>query len=176
MKPAWIALLLAALCGPSWAVVKCQDAKGKVTYQETLCPEALQTQPIATLPHAPHTVTLDPALLSMEKDSSPAITPAIPPAASTAPPALPAPTSNAKTGLEPEGDMCLEYLKPLLKDPGSPYYRNLQKDGTVLSMELFAKNTLGGYTSKPAACEIKNGRLDDGWTKIHLKRLGWAIP
>ena len=167
MKPAWIALLLAALCGPSWAVVKCQDAKGKVTYQQTMCPDSLQSQPIPTLPRAPRTVTLDPALLSMEKDTSPTLTPA--------PSELPAPVATAKPGLEPEGDMCLEYLKPLLKDPGSPYYRNLQKDGTVLSMELFAKNTLGGYTSKPAACEIKNGRLDEGWTKIHLKRLGWAI-
>jgi hypothetical protein len=167
MKTACTALLLAALCGTSGAVVKCIDAKGKVTYQQATCPDTQQTQPIPTLPRAPRTVTLDPALLSMEKDSAPSITPE--------PSALPKPFVASRPGLEPEGDMCMEYLKPLLKDPGSPYYRNLQKDGTVLSIDLYAKNSMGGYTSKPAACEIKNGRLDEAWTKIHLKRLGWAI-
>ena len=163
-----LAALLALAASPALAVVKCVGADGKISYQQAVCPNSAQPQPMHNFPR-PRIVTIDPATLSMEKDPSPTLTP------SPADLPAPVPMGAGRSGLEPEADICLEYLKPLLKDPGSPYYRNLQKEGTVLSMELYAKNALGGYTSKPAACEIKNGRLDDGWTRIHLKRLGWAV-
>lgn len=83
-------------------------------------------------------------------------------------------SAQIKTILETEADTCLEYLEPQLKDPSSPYIRNISKEGTVLKMDLYAKNSYGAYHPYPVACEIKNSRLDVGWTKIHLERLGWG--
>ncbi len=40
-------------------------------------------------------------------------------------------------------------------------------------MDLYTKNQYGAHSPAPVACEIKNGRLDEGWTKIHLERLNW---
>ncbi len=75
--------------------------------------------------------------------------------------------------LEPFGKMCLDFLKDRLKDPESAYVRDISKDGTVYAMTLYAKNSYGGIVPRQIACEIKNNRIDAGWTEIHLKRLGW---
>ncbi len=85
----------------------------------------------------------------------------------------PPPVVLAAGPLDGEAQTCLDFILPMLKDPGSPYVRDVRKEGTVLSMHVYAKNAYGGTTGKAAACEIKNSRLDVGWTNIHLKRLGW---
>ena len=84
----------------------------------------------------------------------------------------PAVAQNKET-LEKEATICLEYLKPRLNDPRSAYVGNIRKEGTVLKMDLYTKNQYGAHSPAPVACEIKNGRLDEGWTKIHLERLNW---
>lgn len=83
--------------------------------------------------------------------------------------------AHAQSGavLETFGQMCLDYVKDRLKDPATAYVRNVTKDGTVYAMTLYARNTYGGVEPRQIACEIKNNRLDAGWTDIHLKRLGW---
>ncbi len=109
----------------------------------------------------PDPENLSPIKANNQTDS---FAPAPPPAAPMAPSAGP---------LDGEAQTCLGFILPMLKDPGSPYVSDVRKEGTVLSMNLYAKNSYGGYTSKAAACEIKNSQLDVGWTNIHLKRLGW---
>ena len=88
-------------------------------------------------------------------------------AASSAAFALDAATLNA------EANICLEYLKPRLSDPRAAYVGNISKDGTVLTMALYGKSVLGSGSPSTVSCEIKNSRLDEGWTKIHLERLKW---
>ena len=82
-------------------------------------------------------------------------------------------SAQNKATLGKEADICLEYLKPRLNDPRSAYVGNIRKEGTVLKMDLYTKNQYGAHSPAPVACEIKNGRLDEGWTKIHLERLNW---
>ncbi|WP_295951730.1 hypothetical protein [Rhodoferax sp.] len=159
----WATALLVLVCGQAFAVNKCTAPGGKVTYQTPACPSTGSGQVLN--PGRP-VVLPDPERLSPIKTNNQAdsFAPAVPPNASTAPAASP---------LDGEAQMCLNFIKPMLKDPGSPYVQDVRKEGTVLSMSLYAKNTYGGYTSKAASCEIKNSQLDVGWTNIHLKRLGW---
>lgn len=81
--------------------------------------------------------------------------------------------AQKQSTLEKEAAICLGYLKPRLSDPRSAYVGNISKAGTVLKMDLYTKNQYGVHSPAPVACEIKNGRLDEGWTKIHLERLNW---
>ena len=79
----------------------------------------------------------------------------------------------AQTVLETEAATCLEYLKPRLADPRAAYFGNISKDGTVLKMTLYGRSAAGTGSPSTVACEIKHGRLDADWTKIHLDRLNW---
>lgn len=166
-----LALAGLLLCAPAWAVNKCTAPDGKVTYQAQACPF---TGSGAVLYPGRRVVVVvpDPEALSAIKPD------AMAPAAPAAPVAVGPDAGAARplSALEREAETCLNYIKPMLKDPGSPYYQAVRKEGTVLSFDLYAKNSYGGYTSKPAACEIKNSLLDAGWTQIHLKRLGWFTP
>ena len=55
------------------------------------------------------------------------------------------------------------------------------KEGRVVSIVIpIQQNYLNVYRVlvqntgyKTASCEIYNGKLDDGWTRIHAKRGGW---
>ena len=161
----WVSAVLGLVCGQAFAINKCTAPDGKVTYQTPACPFIGSGQ-VFNPGRRVVVVESDPGTLSPIKANNQAdsFAPAVPPNASTAPAASP---------LDGEAQMCLSFIKPMLKDPGSPYVQDVRKEGTVLSMSLYAKNTFGGYTSKAAACEIKNSLLDVGWTNIHLKRLGW---
>ncbi|WP_348113375.1 DUF4124 domain-containing protein [Rhodoferax sp.] len=160
--------LLVLVCGQASAVNKCTAPDGKVTYQTQACPFTGSGQLInpgrRVVVVEPDPENLSPIKPNNQTDS---FAPVPPPAAPVAPFAGP---------WDGEAQTCLAFILPMLKDPGSPYVRDVHKEGTVLSMNVYAKNAYGGYTSKAAACEIKNSQLDVGWTNIHLKRLGWFAP
>lgn len=155
------AALLAALCAPAWAVNKCTGPDGKVVYQDAPCAGAgrkieLYPGSVVTLPK-PVPATADVATM----------------------PAAPEPALQkqgaAKSALEQEADMCLNWYKPKLRDPAGAYYTSPSKHNRVLTITLHATNGYGGYVPKEAACEIYNGQLNPAWTKIHAQRGGWAV-
>lgn len=77
--------------------------------------------------------------------------------------------------LASDGKLCAEwYLRHIgLRGDG---YRVTEVDGTVISIEVYG---IGrpvqhyGEMGHSTSCEIKSGRLDHEWTKIHAKRGGW---
>ncbi len=162
--PATLLALALLAASPAWAVYKCSTPDGRVRYQAEACPLAetgvqLHPQRRAIV------VQPDPATYSPLKPNNQAD-----PFAAAPAPVQAAPSTSP---LEAEAQTCLAFVLPMLKDPGSPTVRDVRKEGTVLSMTVYAKNAYGGVAQQAAACEIKNGRLDVGWTHIHLKRLGW---
>jgi hypothetical protein len=155
------ALVVCAMA-PAWAVYKCTAPDGKVSYQTQACPftgTGAVLNPGRRVVVVPDPETFSPIKAQNQSDSFAPV-----------PVATVAPTGNP---LDAEAQTCLAFIQPMLKDPGSPSVRDVRKEGTVLAMTVYAKNSYGGTTSKAAACEIKNGLLDVGWTNIHLKRLGW---
>lgn len=159
------AVILALVCAtaPAWAVHKCTGADGKVSYQEQPCAgkgEELKIRPQGSpMPVAP----------TVEKKASPA---AATPVAAIAVPSAPA-GPPPKTELDRQADQCLNYYRPLLRDPAGAYHSNVSKDRGEVTIRLHAKNGYGGYVSKSATCEFKNDELDADWTKIHAQRAGW---
>lgn len=75
--------------------------------------------------------------------------------------------------LEVEAAQCLDWYRPLLADPRGAYYSSPSKDARVLSITIHVPGVRGGVDVRDAACEILNGRLDEGWTRIHAERRGW---
>lgn len=90
-------------------------------------------------------------------------------------PAAPAPVDArpVKSALEHEADLCLDWYRGMLRDPRSAYYTDANKQGRVLTIDVKATNGFGGFVTKLASCEIKDGSIDDGWTRIHAERKGW---
>jgi hypothetical protein len=78
-----------------------------------------------------------------------------------------------KSDLELQADRCLDWYRPLLRDPRGAYTSGSASEKGVLSLTIHATNAHGGYVPLPAACEFRNGVLDEGWTQIHAKRHGW---
>lgn len=165
MKVSIAAALLVALCAPAWAINKCTGPDGKVAYQDAPCAgkgETVEVRPSSGLV-LPKGV---PTKLPVAADA---------PAANVLPPPTAPIQSPAKSALEQEADACLSWYKPKLRDPAGAYYSELSKEGRVVKITVHATNGYGGYTTKEAACEIYNGRLNADWTKIHAKRRGWAV-
>lgn len=167
MKAAGCALALALLAPPAWAVNKCTGADGRVTFQDAPCAgrgEALDIRPASGMAPPARAQTAPP-----------------PPAAAVAPaPAPPAPAAPAvapaRSALERMADRCLDWYKPLLRDPASAYWTEARfEDKRVLRMDLHAKNGFGGVAVRQAACEFDSGRFSADWTKIQAKRLNWSV-
>jgi len=151
-------LLLLGACQPAVAerVFRC-TIDGKVTFQQQACAEgggAVAVQPGN--------------VIAAPRQAKPA------PAAATGRPVPAAPAG--KSALDEEAERCLDYLRPLLRDPRSAYASAASREGRVLSLTVHAANSLGGIATRRAACEFFNGVIDKGWTKIHLERLGWFQP
>lgn len=135
---------------------------------------AYQSQPCAGAGTGP----TQPIKLHVSKEIAapfvPASSPPVPAATQPAqPPATPPPIAPSKSWVELEGDACMEWYRPRLRDPRSAYYRDPQKEKSVITITIYATNGLGGFVSKDAACEIKSGEVDSGWTKYHADRLKW---
>ncbi len=164
-----------ALCGtplPSEAQVFRCDIGGKTVYQQVACevsggkgtPIAIQPAPPATRVAAPLPVRVKP-----EEPAPP------PPPAGAIGPQQPSP-AQAKSELQSMADACLDWYRPRLRNPNTAYHRDAQMGGvggTVLSLVIYGTNGFGGYVGKPAACEVKNGLIDQGWTRTHAGRNGW---
>lgn len=166
----WAAAVVTVLGSPAAAqVFKC-SVDGATVYQARPCATAGGTGQEVKLhvaPAAPPAALVTPLPTAKPATPAPAAEPTPSPGATTiAPP---------KPWLEAEADACLAWYRPRLRDPRSAYHRNPTKDGRVLTLTLYATNAFGGYLTKSAACEMKGGEVDDGWTKIHAERLGWAL-
>ncbi|MBB5204944.1 hypothetical protein HNQ51_002263 [Inhella inkyongensis] len=161
------ALLLLALCGlnlQAQTLYRC-EVGGKLEFRQSPCPEG--GKPLRV--HAPPVGTVTPRAPSASAPS----------AAST-----PAPDADASAlgaigpdrRLPPEWlTACLDWYRPLLRDPDSAKAREPSRERGVLSLTLQARNARGGLEEKPARCEFKSDRLDAGWTRIHAERLGWNV-
>lgn len=165
---AMVGLAVALVATPGWAVYKCTAPNGSVVYQDAPCTGKGEE------------MALPPALVSTppapRHDTAPT-TPAVP-APTEAPPPAPAPSptdSAAKTQLELDADHCLDWYKPLLRDPKSAYYSNPSRNNRVVSLDLHTTNGYGGFVVLKASCEIHAGKLNETWTREHARRGGWPV-
>lgn len=173
-----VAACLALAGGQAWAINKCAGADGKVSYQDAPCAAGAKA---AELRLAPSAAPAPAAPMAPPVVTAPRTAPVLPasPAPSTLPAAVPAPTFAIPVLPPPKGpidvmaDRCLDWYRPLLRDPRGAYQQDASFDKGVLRITIHATNGYGGYTPKLAACEFKNGVLDADWTKIHAGRAGW---
>ena len=161
--------LMTGAGSPAWAqqasttVNRC-EADGRIVFQQAPCLAGQRASQVV-VPPAPANVVSAPARRAAPE---PASTPAeTAPAAS---PLLAAPLPPA------EDAACLTYLKPLLRDPPSARILSSSREGRVWRVKLQAADAQGRLHTRDAACEFINGRVDDGWSRIQLKRLGWLAP
>lgn len=161
------ALALLVLGAAAWAQTKpvhrC-EVGGRVTFQQTACSPGQRASEVL-VPGPETNVASAPARRAATAASAPA----------SAAPAL-QPTLPAAASVPPEHEACLAYLKPLLHDPASGRILSSERDGRVWRVKLQAADGRGRLHTREAACEFINGRVDDGWSRIQLKRLGWFAP
>jgi hypothetical protein len=175
--------LTALLCAGLHAAQTAQAAtiyrctvNGRTVYQQSACASAEQEAARLEPGAAPN------AVKATATASAPVATPA---AAASVPTSNPSPGTAPATvagslgptatpgQLDAEAARCLAYLKPLLRDPTSATVSAPQRDGRVLRLTVNANDGRGRMQQRDAACEFVNGRVDDSWTQIQLKRLGW---
>ena len=166
MRPALILLFAwTGLAAQAQTLYRC-EVGGKLEFRQSPCPEG--GKPLKV--HAPAVGTVAPRLPA---SGAPAA------AASAAPTEPEAPALGAigpDRRLPPEWmAACLDWYRPLLRDPDSAKAREPSRERGVLSLTLQARNARGGLEEKPARCEFKSDRLDAGWTRIHAERLGWNV-
>lgn len=152
----------AASAPQSASVYRCMVG-GRVVFQQAPCPPG-QTGRVVAVPPA-NVVSAPPRTAAAAAPTAGASSPAA--AAATPASAPPPPT---------EEQACLAYLRPLLRDPASGRILSARRDGRVLYVQLQAADARGRLHVREAACEFVNGRVDDSWSRIQLKRLGWFAP
>lgn len=162
--------LLAAAPAAHAEVYRCQVG-GSIVYQQLPCDrDAAKASTLklddAVAPATPAATAPQPAA------ARPAVMPPGAAAAPAPPPRAPAPR---KTETEILADRCLDWYRPLLRDPRSAYWRDANYAKRVLTFVIYATQGFGGYTSKQASCEFRNGRIDESWTRIQAQRLGWPV-
>lgn len=167
MKPMVLALGALLALPASAQVFKCA-VNGSTVYQARPCGATGGTGQEVKLYVSPGAAPVAPA------STPPAEKPA--PARPAPEPVPMPPPPPQKSGLELEADACLEWYRPMLRDPRSAYYRNPTREANVVTVTIYATNGFGGYVTKLAACEIKSGQIDEGWTKMHAERLKWGGP
>lgn len=146
---------------PSTTVHRC-EVGGRVVFQQAPCPpgqagRVVPVPPINVVPAPPRVA----ASASRASASAPAASPATPASA-------PAPLTDEQA--------CLAFLRPLLRDPASGRIVSSRREGRVLFVQLQAADQRARPRLRDAACEFINGRVDDSWSRIQLKRLGWFAP
>lgn len=154
---------------PAWAINKCTSKDGRVVYQDAPCENTARDERIKV--YAGEGSPSAPALPAR------AGTP-VPPAPKETGPAPAAavgmgPGATDASDLDRLASQCLDWYRPLLRDPAGAYYGGPSFVSGTLTMTLYGRNGFGGYVTKKAACEFKGGRLDHDWTKIQAKRAGW---
>jgi len=154
-----------AISPPATASVHRCETGGRVTFQQAPCPAGQAGRVVTVAPANVVTSAVPPAAAASAALAAPAA-PAQP-AAGLLPPAAPAVSDELA---------CLAYLKPLLRDPASGRVLTSRREGRVLLVQLQAADARARVQTREAACEFVNGRVDDGWSRIQLKRLGWFAP
>ena len=165
-----LVLALASL-GAQAQVYKCVSGQDVVSYQSVPCDTGLRGEQVHlhAAPMSPEGPP--PVAVPAARRSDTAHTLGDPPAPVNAI-ALQVPPT--KSGLDTLADICLDWYRPLLRDPRGAYYRDATYRNSVLDFTVFGTNGFGGYVSKVAACEIRAGALDEGWTRTLAKRHGWG--
>lgn len=149
---------------------RCELA-GKVLYQQSPCPaDAAKAREIKP-PPPPPTPRPKPNQADTTRDQG--MPRSSDPSATLAPTNRAAAAKPSRSQLEFDADRCLDWYRPNLRNPRGAYWMEASRDQRVLTITVYATNGYGGYVSKIAACEVNGGKLDDDWTKIHAKRLGW---
>lgn len=164
MNPIAIGLALAALAAPAWAIHKCVGPDGRAVFQDAPCADG-RGQRIEVRPASGHA--------PLRAPETAAAAPAIPaPAAAPPPPAAPtgAPVMDALTR---DAETCFRWYAGTLANPRDAYYSRPARDKRVVRITMHATNRYGGIVTQEARCEIVNGKLDEGWTKIHAERVKW---
>lgn len=159
------ALLLLTATSSFGQVFRC-TVNGQPVYQQAACAATASSGTEIKLNVAP---AASPKATSLTPRPEPAPAVAVPAPA----PAPPPPFPPQRSELEAFADTCLEWYRPLLRNPQGAYYRDAVHAQNVLSLAIYATNGFGGYVRRAAACEIKNGKLDAAWTRIHAQRAGW---
>lgn len=169
-RTAALALLCATAAQQAAAVNKCTAADGQVVYQDAPCSAAYADARRLKIEPAPPVPSVPP-------QARPAGLPAAPVIAAVAPPA-PAPQAAeppARSLLDAEADACLDWYRPMLRDPRSAYWRDAYYVQGTLNITVVATNGYGGFVNTPAACDFRQGAIDAGWTKTQAKRREWAV-
>lgn len=86
---------------------------------------------------------------------------------------VPPPAAPPRSEAERLAEICLDWYRPKLRDPRGAYLRDPVLEKNIVRLTLHATNRFGGYVLRPAACEFKQGFIDEGWTRIQADRLGW---
>ena len=145
-------------------VYRCTDKDGKTVFQQARCEDKGLKGVELTLRAGNTVAALPPA------PSAPS------PAKQEPPPPQPVVQSAPVMPRNPMADACLNWYRPLLRDPMGAYYTEVKIDERKLTMTIHATNGYGGYTTKDAACDFDlSGNLDSGWTKIRSERLKWSV-
>ncbi len=167
MSQKTIFFIAALLAAPAWAVHKCTGIDGKVSFQDAPCTSGSSEQ-IDVRP------ATGPARAVMPRaGTTPVVLPPAPVPALPVPPAPAAPVPAAKSPLDREAEECLNWYRPLLRDPAGAYYTAPSKDRRTVTITIHATNGYGGYVLKSAQCDFNQGALDGSWTKIRAKDLRW---
>lgn len=176
LNPRAAALVAVALLGLGAAasaaaqnrqIFRC-EVGGRVVFQQSPCHPSQTGAPVA-VPSADTNVGV-----AVKPAASAAVAAAAQTPAQTAPGSLtlkPPATPDAA-----ERAACLAYLRPLLRDPASARISDATRDGRVLRVKLEANDRRGRLRERDAACEFVGGKVDDGWSRVQLKRLGWFAP
>jgi len=173
MKRYWLCLgVLLHYPGASTAqsMYRCEQ-DGRVVFQQAPCEKTAQQQTQIKLPTARvGTVPVQPP--------PPKAVPEQPRTAEDQSQPRPAQAGNSapKTAAQRMADQCLDWYRPKLRDPRGAYHGEVSTDRNVVKLTIYATNGYGGYVDRAAACEFKGGDIDQGWTNIQAKRLGWGAP
>lgn len=166
------ALVVAELmvAGPALAQVYRCTVDGKPVYQQAPCAAVggvgAAIKIYAAAPTAP-----PPPASAVQALAKPA-----PPAQAPAPQPTPAPAEPApRADIDIKADMCLDWYRPMLRDPRGAYWRDAHTVQGVVNITVVATNGFGGFVNTPAACEFRQGSIDEGWTKTQAKRRHWAV-
>lgn len=178
-----VMISMAAITGPTFVqaqqLYKC-EVGGRVEFRQAPCESNAKSESIKVRT-APGPA---PAPLPRQDPSAsaPSYKPPTGPQAQTntpspqpALPAAPQPMAAAKSPTDRMADTCLDWYRPHLRDPRGAYHRDASYDKGVLTITIYATNGYGGYVQDTGRCEFKAGKLDEGWTKIHAKRLNWPV-
>lgn len=173
MNGAWLTVaLFASAVAPAHAINKCTGKDGKVVYQDAPCEIGTRDERIRVFA-GEGASPIDPP--PADRVGTPVPLAPRAPAATTSPTAAVGmgPAATDASDLDRLASQCLDWYRPLLRDPAGAYYGAPSFVSGTLTMTLYGRNGFGGYVTKKAACEFKAGRLDHDWTKIQAKRAGW---